>query len=50
MKKTFAQQQNTYIETPRSGNTPVKIDTILAARMKDFLLSRRRIRWQERGE
>ena len=42
--------QVTYIHTPIKVNSPVKIDAILEKRMKEFMLSRRRMRWIELGE
>lgn len=39
-----------YIHTPVKVSSPVKIDTILEKRMKDFMLSRRQRRWIELGE
>ena len=40
-----------YIETPRrTYSTVERIDTILEARMKEFLLSRRRRLWLTNGE
>ncbi|MGB4767668.1 MAG: hypothetical protein WBP22_00250 [Candidatus Saccharimonas sp.] len=38
-----------YIATPRSTCRPVRIDTILAKRMREFLLERRRKVWQAEG-
>lgn len=39
-----------YIQIPRkTKSTMVRIDAILEARMKEFLLSRRRIEWQKYG-
>ncbi len=43
-------QWNKYLETPRrTATTTVKIDIILEQRMKEFLLSRRRIEWLKYG-
>lgn len=41
--------ESTYIETPRTECRPVRIDTVLEQRMKEFLLARRRKLWQEEG-
>ncbi len=41
--------ESLYIATPRSARRPVRIDTILAKRMQEFLLERRRKVWQEEG-
>jgi hypothetical protein len=44
-------QHTNYLETPRKEKTRVtKIDVILEQRIKEFLLSRRRMRWLELGE
>ena len=39
-----------YIETPRKETSAVKLELILNQRIKEFLLSRRRVRWIELGE
>jgi hypothetical protein len=47
MKTTYKFE---YIETPRRAkSTLTRIDTILEARMKEFILSRRRIEWIKYG-
>lgn len=40
-----------YIQIPRrkTKNTMERIDTILEARMKEFMLSRRRMEWRKYG-
>lgn len=38
-----------YIATPRTLSRPERIDSILAKRMKDFLLRRRQKMWQGEG-
>lgn len=50
MNKDITNQWNDYLETPRrTAITTVKIDIILEQRMKEFLLSRRRIEWIQNG-
>jgi len=41
MKTAQTNEIITYIETPRHCGVPVKIDTILAARMQAFMKARR---------
>ena len=41
---------DSYIQTPRTTNTLVRIDSILEQRMKEFMLSRRRRHWLDLGE
>lgn len=43
-------QHTNYLETPRKERTTTKIDIILEQRIKEFLLSRGRMRWLELGE
>lgn len=38
-----------YIKIPRSKSRPVRIDVLLAKRMREFLLSRRRGLRRQRG-
>lgn len=38
-----------YIVIPRAIQRPVRIDAILEARLKEFLLSRQRQLWREEG-
>ncbi len=38
-----------YIETPRRPARPERIDTLLAKRMREFLLARRQKVWREEG-
>jgi len=45
MKTTNGFELITYIETPRRSSAPIKIDTILEARMKAFLRAKRINRW-----
>ena len=42
-------EPNLYIPIPRSAHRPERIDELLAKRMKQFMLARRRKLWQERG-
>ncbi len=39
-----------YIHTPAKISSPTKIDAILEKRMREFMLTRRRLRWIEIGE
>lgn len=41
--------ESTYIAIPRIACRPVRIDTVLENRMKEFLLARRRKVWHEEG-
>lgn len=41
--------ESLYISTPHMMHRPVRIDAILAKRMQEFLLERRRKLWQEEG-
>jgi len=45
MKHTYITHEFDYLETSRQGSRIVKIDIILEARMKAFLLSRRHRQW-----
>lgn len=45
MKHTYITHEFDYLETPRQMSRVVKIDTILEARMKAFLLSRKHRQW-----
>lgn len=46
----FMKKHTNYLEIPRKDSTVTKIDIILEQRIKEFLLSRRRMRWLELGE
>ena len=41
--------ESLYIATPHTVQRPVRIDAILAKRMREFMLARRRKIWQEEG-
>lgn len=39
----------TYIKTPQAKGGPQKISIVLETRIREFMLSRRRARWQREG-